>query len=259
MRQRLSVCRIAVVGAVLLAVMFATAAGAAASNADCLMCHETDARGQEFQVTDVDRDTACKACHVPSFVGTHPLHQPGSNCGAYCHDDRQGWGNSLLTGIPYYSDATGAFSSATSKDTPASVLHIIHSTPRWPADIDTVDSRCASCHSIAACDACHVSDPSDTHATHGGEDPWSGTVCYGVTDGDQQIFSATPNTNSCAATGCHDLGSTQGKKPLLKENFTHDPNLALGYPEGTIVTTTGTWRMRYSQSHTYGRMRYSHD
>jgi len=259
MQKRRTVYRAVIVGVVVLAATFIGTSSAFASNADCLMCHETDARGQAFQVTDVDRDTVCSACHVPGFAGTHPMHQPGSNCGAICHDDRQGWGNSLLTATPYYSDATGAFSSATSKDMPASVLHIIHSTPRWPADIDTTDSRCASCHSIAACDACHVNDPSDTHATHGNETPWSGRMGHGVSGGDQKMFSVTQGSNTCGSAGCHDISSTQGNKAHLKENFSHSANPAAGYAEANVVSMTGSWRTRYSQSHTYGRMSYSNN
>jgi hypothetical protein len=247
----------AVFAALVLIATFAGTSSALASNADCLMCHETDARGQQFQVIDVDRDTVCAACHLPGLVGTHPLHQPGSACSAYCHDEGQGWGNSLLTAIPYYSDSAGAFSSANSKNTPSSILHIIHSTSRWPSNIDTADSRCASCHSIAACDACHVNDPSDTHATHGNETPWSGTVGHGVSAGDQTMNSAGPDSNECASAGCHDIASIQGNRSHLRENFSHAANPAAGYPDANIVTTTGYWRTRYSVSHTYGRMSYS--
>lgn len=227
-----------------------------ADNTACLSCHET---WQQFSVAPVDRDTACASCHTAGLIGTHPFHQPGANCAAYCHP---GWGDSLLTAVPsHYDSAAGAsFASPTSKDTPASVLHIIHSQARWPQGVDTDDSRCASCHAIAACAACHTGEVSASHDDHSStqQAAWSETVAHGVVGGDQTIYSAQAEELMCATAGCHDIASSQANRPTARENFSHPAYPEYGLDEPNVVTyTPSTWAVRYDSRHTGGRMSYS--
>jgi len=234
----------------------------AADNTMCLSCHD-EALG--MSVPDVDRDVACKSCHL-SFAGTHPFHQIGANCGAACHP---GWGDSLLTATPTYTDpiSGAAFASAVSKDLPASVLHVIHASPRWPATASAASSACASCHATAACVACHTGVVSDKHATHASsgnaaydaEAPWSGTMGHGVVMGDQTQVSAAPDTNQCAAAGCHDLAGTQTRKPRLTEDYNYGIGTNPSDPSGTnaALTTSGIWRARASNVYTGARMSYN--
>lgn len=153
---------IALATACFVASLAISGAAFAADNTSCLSCHGP---AMSMPVADVDRDSACASCHLPGFVGAHPYHQQGANCGAACHP---GWGDSLLTAVPSFADPVSgaAFSSPGSKATAPAILHIIHSTPRWPAGVDTSSSRCASCHEAAACNACHTGAVSTKHANH---------------------------------------------------------------------------------------------
>jgi len=222
------------------------------------MCHATQL---SFDIPPVDRDTACVACHAPGLVGTHPLHQAGSNCAAFCHP---GWGNSLLTAVPRYTDpaSNASFASATSKDVPASVLHILHSNPRWPQDVDRPDSRCASCHAAASCDACHTGAISATHENHSSTSqvPYSGRFGHGIVGTDQSIYSVQTEEIMCATAGCHDIETTRSNAAHTRENFSHAANPVYDYDEPNVVTLTpsaSNWRTRYSVSHTGGRMSLS--
>lgn len=227
-------------------------------NANCLSCHAVQ---QSFDVPPVDRDTACVACHAPGLVGTHPYHQAGSNCAAYCHP---GWGNSLLTAVPNYTDPTSgaSFASAMSKDTPSSVLHIIHSNPRWAENVDRPDSRCASCHAAASCDACHTGAIGAGHTAHSStsQTPYSGRFGHGIIGTDQSIWSVQTEATMCATSGCHDIETTRSNAAHTRENFSHAANPAYGFDGPNTVTLTPSatdWRTRYNSKHTAGRMSLS--
>jgi len=260
----------------------------ALENSGCLGCHETPPVGPApsapgplsgpmsgesapltpkiMTVPDVDRDTACKACHMEGFVGSHPFHQVGSNCGAACHPS---WGDSLQTAVPSYVDpVSGAsFASSASKDTPAALLHIIHSKRRWPADVNTPESACSSCHEVAACDACHTGVVDATHSGHGqtgsGAFPargtYSGVVGRGVVGNDQSLRSATLEANSCAISECHDLDGTAQDYPGAVEDY----NYAVGENPDDVahasmaVTKIGLWRTRSNNLYSGSRMSYA--
>ena len=228
----------------------------------CTSCHSTT---MDFSVADVNRDTACKACHL-GFAGAHPMHQAGSNCAAACHPQ---WGDSLLTATPRYTDpiSGAAFASASSKTTPAEELHIIHSAARWPAGVSASSSECASCHSAAACTACHTGAVTPVHGAHSAwgsaqmtaRSPWSGTVGYGVVGGDQTQDTAFPDSNQCATVGCHNLVATTAARPRFIEDYNHavggnpdDPTAA-----STAISSTGTWRVRASTLYSGSRMTYN--
>lgn len=222
----------------------------AIENSTCLSCH---ADTQPMIVAPVNRVTACKACHLP-FVGAHPYHQAGANCGAACHP---GWGSTASSAMPLYLDPVSgaAFASADSADTPASVLHVIHSNASWPATVPSGGSDlvagCSSCHSVAACNACHTGAIASNHALHSATGnaaydaatPWTGTMGRGVLGGDQTMRTATVVSNQCASIGCHNIAATQAQKPVLFEDVS--------------ASTTGSWRPRFGTMYTGGRMSYS--
>ncbi|MBU4556477.1 MAG: hypothetical protein KJ747_06365, partial [Actinobacteria bacterium] len=235
----------------------------------CFACHDTSqpdfsvAKTAFPPVIDVNRDTACKACHTSSLVGTHPYHQSGSNCGAACHP---GWGTSLVSATPLYVDpVSGAsFGSVGSKSTPAALLHSIHANPRWPATLGIATSVCSSCHATAACNACHTGAVPSTHAEHSATDQadnpaWTGVVSYGVVGGDQTQRSAFTDTIQCASPECHDLAASAASAPHALEDYNYtigtnpdDPDAA-----NAAITTLGTWRWRASNRYTGGRMSYA--
>lgn len=224
-------------------------------NTVCLACHDI------FDAPAVDRNAVCVACHAPGLVGTHPYHQAGSNCAAYCHP---GWGNSLLTAVPSYTDpaSSASFASAMSKAVPASVLHIIHSNPRWPENVDTPDSRCASCHAAASCDACHTGAIGADHGSHSStsQQPHSGRFGHGIVGTDQSIWSVQAEETMCATAGCHDIETTRSNAARTREDFSHPASPANGYDEPNTVTLTpsaANWRTRYNAQHTAGRMSLS--
>jgi len=235
----------------------------------CLACHDTAQADFSTSKTgfpavdDVDRDTACKACHAPGLVGTHPYHQIGSNCGSACHP---GWGNSIVSATPTYIDpVSGAsFASIGSKATPAALLHTIHATPRWPAGVDAADSACSSCHATAACAACHTGDVPSTHAEHSATDQganpaWTGLVGYGVVDGDQTQHSAFPDTNQCGSADCHDILSSAASASRAVEDYNHavGGNPDNPYASNSAISTLGTWRWRANNRYSGGRMSYA--
>lgn len=234
----------------------------AIENAVCASCHNTT---MDTSVPAVNRDVACKSCHL-GFVGSHPYHQVGANCGAACHPQ---WGDSLLTATPRYTDpASGAaFATATSKSTSAEELHIIHSVARWPANVISSASACSSCHAVAACTACHTGGIAASHGEHSASGdgtmtaraPWTGVVGYGVVGGDQSQRTAFEETNQCATAGCHALADTQAARPRFVEDYNHaiggnpdDPMTA-----SSAVSTTGTWRTRSNAAYSGNRMSYN--
>jgi len=244
----------------------------------CLACH--DSAQPEFATSEVEfpplasvnRDTACKSCHVSGLVGTHPYHQQGSNCGAACHP---GWGNSLMTATPTFTDpVSGAsFSSSDSKATSAALLHVIHATPRWPEGVSVtgadgrLSNACASCHATAACNVCHTGAVPATHATHsatggaglGAYAPWTGKVAYGVVGGDLTQESAIVEDNQCASAACHNVAASATRSPRALEDFNYAVGGNPDDPTGTssAVSVTGTWRLRASARYSAGRMSYN--
>ncbi|MHB9002811.1 MAG: hypothetical protein ACYC6C_01935 [Coriobacteriia bacterium] len=245
----------------------------AADNSGCLNCHDASLT---MSVLDVDRETACKVCHVPGLVGSHPYHQPGSNCSAACHPN---WGDSLPTAIPTFNDPSGAsFASATSKNTSPAVLHIIHSQGRWPAGVAVAFSVCGSCHASAACNACHtgavasaVIDGKAQHGVHStlgkatanppltAYPAWTGTVGRGVVGVDQTINTISTETNQCASAGCHDLEGTKANRADIVEDYNYIAGDNPEDPDGTnsSITYVGTWRTRYNAIYMGGRASYN--
>ncbi len=235
----------------------------------CLACHDVSqpdfatSKVSFTPIDPVDRDTACKACHAPGLVGTHPYHQIGSNCGSACHPT---WGRSLASATPLYTDpGSGAsFAAAGSKETSAALLHTIHANPRWPAGVDTPGSACASCHATAACGACHTGAIPATHAGHSGSDQdanpaWSGLVGYGVVDGDQSQHTAFVDSVQCSSAGCHDIARSAATTSRDIEDYNH---AAGGDPDdpsavNAAITATGLWRYRASSRYSGGRMSYA--
>lgn len=235
----------------------------------CLACHDVsqaDFATSKVSFTagaPVDRDTACKACHAPGLVGTHPYHQIGSNCGSACHP---GWGTSFGMATPAYSDpVSGAsFARADSKDTTPALLHTIHADVRWPAGVDTPQSACASCHAAAACDACHTGALPASHAEHSSSDQtanpaWVGPVAYGVVGGDQSQHSSFTDTVQCASVGCHDSARSAAGSAHGIEDYNHAPGANLEEPgaANSAIATIGPWRYRASTRYSGGRMSYS--
>ncbi len=235
----------------------------------CFACHDVSqpdfsvAKTAFPAVDDVNRDSACKACHAPGLVGTHPYHQIGANCGTACHP---GWGNSLSSATPLYTDpVSGAsFATAGSKSTPAAVLHTIHANPRWPASLAFPQSACSSCHATAACTACHTGAIPSTHAEHSASDQdanpaWRGLVSYGVTGGDQTQRTAYTDSVQCASQGCHDLVDSKASAPDAVEDYNYTAGVNPDDPAGTntAVSVAGTWRWRASNRYSGGRMSYA--
>ncbi|MRR11619.1 hypothetical protein EG835_03925, partial [bacterium] len=269
MNRRPGVLGAAAIVLVTVAAAFAFSPAAfAAGNSGCLLCHDS---AMSMSVPDVDLVTleACKACHIPGFVGSHPYHQPGANCGAACHP---GWGDSLPTAIPAFNDPSGAsFASALSASTAPAVLHIIHAAPRWPANVSASFSECGSCHQSAACNACHAGAVDASHATHSATGSpastpplaaypdWTGTVGRGVTGVDQTVNTVSTESNQCASAGCHDLEGTKLNRPGITEDYNHAVG---GNPEdptvsNSAITLVGTWRIRYHAVYTGARASYS--
>lgn len=245
----------------------------------CLACHATTQPAFATSKTSfavgapVDRDTACAKCHVPGLVGTHPYHQPGSNCGAACHAD---WGgDSLLTATPRYTDpGSGAsFATAASKSSTPAQLHVIHSSKRWPADVGIVaadgssHNTCGSCHAVAACTACHEGEIPLSHETHsatGGTGlaayaPWVGKLSHGVVGADLTQESATTGPNQCASASCHNVAASATRTTRSVEDYNYAVGQNTYDPSGsnTAITTSGTWRYRANNRYTGGRMSYA--
>ena len=230
-------------------------AAALEQNSECLGCHEAS---QQFSIGAVDHDSACPACHTPGLLGTHPYHQAGANCGAFCH---QSWGESLYSAIPTYLTSAGSFASATSRDTSPAVLHQIHATPRWPQNVSASMSECSSCHLPASCTACHEGGTSARHEDHSAtmNTEWTGMVCFGIIGENQTVQSATLQANYCSTAECHDTAGTASNAPLVKEDFSHPAYPEYGYPEANVVVKVGTWGAMRSTAYTGGQQSFSND
>lgn len=246
--RRLRAGALLVVLAAVMTIAFAGAAHATAYNEACTSCH--GAEGQ-WNVGPVDRSTACAKCHTPGLLGSHPYHNPGSNCGAVCHP---GWGSSSYFAVPSWRGAQGSFASSASPDAPASTLHVIHASSRWIANLSTQDSECSSCHSTAACSACHENAPTSGHAQHSSlgnatyakRDPWTGVMGSGVIGEDLTVDTSEIQTNQCATVGCHDLAGSQSRSATPRE----DNGSGVSY-------NTSQWKIRYAGNYTAGRVAWS--
>jgi len=214
-------------------------------------------------IDGVDRETACKACHISGLVGAHPFHQQGSNCGAACHP---GWGNTRASAMPAYTDPTSgaSFAGATSKSTSPARLHQIHAEARWPGGLNKPSSACASCHAVAACDTCHAGAIPASHATHSAPDQaanpaWVGIVGYGIVGTDQTQRTSFLESVQCGSAGCHDIAGMAAGSSRSVEDYNH---AAGGNPDdltgtNTAITTLGTWRYRANMRYSGGRMSYA--
>lgn len=237
-------------------VLPAQAMAADHTNTDCLTCHTLAMWDMSFEAGTVDRDTACRKCHLDTLAGTHPFHNATSNCGAVCHP---GWGTSLLANTPTNVYSGGSFASPTSQDTPSSLLHIIHSNPRWPAGVSTEREKCGSCHAVAACTACH--DGGALHTSHSDHaagsgamvKPWVGDLSPGVLGNDMSMDTKHRNTSlRCGASECHDIIGVGDLAPVYQDNYTHPAYPNLGWVAHT-VTTSGAWTTQYGSVYTGGQ------
>jgi len=235
-------------------------AAIAANDVSCVACHEgvTASDRHGFSVAPVNYATACRKCHDQSLAGTHPYHNGEANCGASCHP---GWGASSGSSIPRYLDTYGVFATPTSQDASASSLHVIHSKSTWPAGIDTSVSKCGSCHAVAACAACHDGTVSSAHANHASTmtsaTAWTGSTSRGVDEGDQLEDSHTvTETVRCGGPLCHDTDHVSDASPWFLEDRSHAASTTYRYLANTVATT-GTWRVRSSQSYSAGQQKQS--
>jgi len=267
----MSTRRVLVVGMLAMAVAMVLAlpstALAAYTNADCVGCHSSSigaVSAQDFGVGAVNFSTACKKCHDDSLVGTHPYHNPTSNCGSSCHP---GWGASLVSAVPNYLDSRGygAFAAADSADTDPALLHLIHSKPRWMESKEFSFSKCGSCHAVATCDSCHDNPPAPddtTHANHAMSlplTPWMGNTSSGVTNGDQTENTYVVNDASrCGAVGCHDTAGVANWTAGLLDDKSHTANAAAGYLANTVTKTpAAAWKVMFSNIYTLGQISQS--
>lgn len=248
---------------------YPTAISPTSANPSCVGCHSSATGPRRvrlnFAVTDVDRSSACPKCHVPSLAGTHPYHNATGNCGAVCHAAKvrsPAWGDSLVANVPTYLDTYGAFASASSQNMSSNQLHIIHSTPRWAAGIDTADSKCGSCHAAAACEACHEAPLDDTHATHASTlasaTPWAGQTGSGVIGGDQSIDShVTGASVRCGTSACHNTTGVAASAAGLQDDTSHPASPAYGYLANTVTKTpsasTTYWKNQTASVYTMGQ------
>lgn len=244
----------------------------------CLACHATTQPDFATSKTDfstlppVNRETACKSCHLLGLVGTHPYHQTGANCGAACHP---GWGTSLMSATPAYTDPSSGASFATSlsKITSPALLHVIHASPRWPANAAVMmpdgfqRNTCGSCHATAACNACHTGAVPARHATHssaGGAGlaaftPWVGKLSRGVTNNDMTQANGVVESNQCASISCHNVAASATRMPASIEDYNYTVGVNPDDPTGTssAISLVGTWRYRASLRYSGGRMSYN--
>ena len=247
--------------AVAMVFAFPVVASAAYTNTDCTVCHASTlgaVPAQNFNVGTVDFDTACKKCHDESLVGSHPYHNPTSNCGASCH---AGWGAALVTAVPMNLDPRGygSFASSSSADMDPALLHLIHSKPRWMESMKFPSSTCGSCHAVATCDSCHDNPPAPDTATHANHastlnlTPWVGNTSSGVTAGDQtENTYRVGNSNTCGAIGCHDTAGIASSAPGLLDDKSHAPDAERGFLANT-VTKVGVWKIMYANIYTMGQ------
>ncbi len=242
-----------------------TAGAADYTNQECLACHDKVSWNMSFDVGPVDKNTACRKCHLDNFAGAHPIHNQSSNCGAFCHP---GWGEALASNVPQVLDTSGAFNSPSSQDTTAGVLHIIHANPRWVQGLSTTNSKCGSCHAAASCTACHdgTIPPSQDASSHAGHAswststsivPWVGDLSPGVTGGDETQDTKMVGTSlRCGAAGCHDMTGIASASANLMDNFNHDADPASGYVT-TTVGVANTWKYVYSRLYSRDQMMMS--
>lgn len=241
---------LAVIGlAVAMLFAFASLAFADQRNPECLTCHSSMS---DWTVTDVDRDTACAKCHTPGLMGTHPIHNTGANCGAFCHI---GYGTSTMYATPSWLGPQGSFASSESANTSSADLHVIHSKSGWMATnpgSSALAGECGSCHEAAACSACHSNAPSANHSVHSSsgnasytaQPAWTGMMANGVVGGDLFMKTATNSTNQCATAGCHDIAGSAARIPVAAESdfFTAAPAL---------------WKSHLSQMHSGQQARFT--
>lgn len=231
---------------------------AGAKNATCLECHTSPAmpgRAMNFDVAAVDRTTACPKCHFSGLAQTHPYHNSGGNC-AVCHGT--GWGPSMNSAAPKVVTTAGAFMAADSKDVDAFTLHVIHSTPRWPAGISKPSSVCGSCHATAACETCHSGNIDSGHGVHsamGNEQyprrqPLTLALSSGVPAGNQTVNTLSTEARQCATAECHNTPGVAAAGPTLREDAT---TAASGSTPANVVVKVGTWTAQYGGAYTAGR------
>lgn len=249
----------AVAVAVAVLALFPVMASAAYTNTECLQCHSVamGTAAQNFNVGAVNFATACRKCHLDTFAGTHPYHNATGNCGAVCHP---GWGDSLVANVPSYLSTAGAFASANSLSTPASLLHIIHSKPRWEQAVDTAGSKCGSCHAVASCDACHEAPVDTSHETHASTlttlTPWVGDTGSGVILGDQTNDThVASNSIRCGTTACHNTSGVANSTASLLDDSSHPANAQYGYLNNVVTKgpVASYWRTKYASVYTMGQ------
>ncbi len=256
-RRTWGLVAVAVVACALLLASPVTA-GAARDNGECSMCHGIGLIGPDasFTIGAVDRETACRKCHIDTFVGTHPNHYAGGDCGSVCHLT-EGFGYSIAAHTPTVLTAGGAFASAASNNAPATTLHAIHNNPRWMADKSKPGSKCGSCHAVAACTACHEGSPQphQTHAEHGNAAPWVGNVSFGVPGGDMTVDTmARDYEQGCGAVGCHDINGIKVSRPYYIDCYTHPAYPDKDYIDSTgRITRSGTWTTLSQSTCSLGR------
>ncbi|MDZ4168889.1 MAG: hypothetical protein U1E26_04435 [Coriobacteriia bacterium] len=241
MRKRVCTAGAVLALASILIVAVPMAASAARSNAECAVCHGAGSimDNAVFDVGAVDKDTACRKCHLDSLVNTHPNHYAGGNCSSVCH---RGWGSSLAARVPSVLTPAGAFASWESPNMSSDALHQIHATPRWASDIRYEFSKCGSCHATAACTACHNGTPviDNSHGVHGTEPtttpitPWVGDVSPGVISGQADDTLVTDSEVRCGAGGCHDIEGRSQSAPLQIDCYDHP-----AYPDKNYVSSIG--------------------
>lgn len=235
----------------------------------CYACHHVSqpdfavSKTQFPPVEDVNRDVVCAKCHKPGFVGTHPFHHVGANCGGSCH---AGWGENLLTAVPAYVDPVSGASFATtvSKTTAPQQLHVIHSNPRWMGVVRTDDYACSSCHAAAACVACHTAAIPVEHAVHSATDQvanpaWTGLVAHGIEGDDPALDTSAVESIQCGSAGCHDRAASEAACPRVVEDYNYGVGGNPDDPTGTnsAITMSGVWRYRVSTLYTGAHMSYS--
>lgn len=113
----------------------------------------------DFSTVTVDK-TRCNACH---WINGHPsrTHSATKLCTS-CHT---GWPTRGPLWISTWTspDGFGVFNSSASVNAGADVLHAIHNSGSWPAELATRQPACASCHAAAACSACHGDLAHESH------------------------------------------------------------------------------------------------
>lgn len=265
MVRRNSGWRVLLVAVSMCAMLFAFVGTASAvqQNPECLSCHQSMT---DWSVFDVDRNTACSKCHTPGLMGTHPRHNAGGNCGSVCHLPN-GWGDSSRYAIPGWVGVQGSFAASSSPDAPSSVIHAIHSKPRWMGSVNTASEKCASCHAIADCSACHdytkvapkhLNHSASGNASYTAQAPWVGETAHGVIDGNLGIGSVFEVENQCATVGCHDVAGMATSAPVQRESHSHGPLPASPVTDVVTYSPLATsWKPLSSTFYTLQRAVYA--